>query len=270
MSWLYSRALVGEFLEENSLDGEQSVQLKKTPTVPAYLWPDKMTECWNRFPSGMTPELLKESHGRELLMSFQQGFHVSPSVSLESKKLKKMTATCGQIRCELLAKLDQNGCSWKTSQICLLTGTMEPYLDSWPRSGLIACGTAFLLPPLVPITKGIVSGLLPTITATDYGTSQNEGQKPHKRPSKGTPSLHTMARKNLWPTPMARDCRTPGGPSEERRKTPDLPTQVGGKLNPLWVAWLMGWPIGWTDCAPLGMDKYQLWQQKHSRDFQKF
>jgi hypothetical protein len=26
---------------------------------------------------------------------------------------------------------------------------------------------------------------------------------------------------------------------------------------------LMGWPHGWTDCAPLGMDKFQQWRQQH-------
>ena len=27
-----------------------------------------------------------------------------------------------------------------------------------------------------------------------------------------------------------------------------LATAVGGKLNPMWVEWLMGFPIGWTGC----------------------
>jgi hypothetical protein len=30
----------------------------------------------------------------------------------------------------------------------------------------------------------------------------------------------------------------------------------GGQLNPTWVEWLMGWPLGWTDLKPLGTDKY--------------
>lgn len=30
----------------------------------------------------------------------------------------------------------------------------------------------------------------------------------------------------------------------------------GGKLNPDWVEWLMGWPIGWTDLKPLGTDRF--------------
>ena len=35
----------------------------------------------------------------------------------------------------------------------------------------------------------------------------------------------------------------------------------GGKLNPDWVEWLMGWPIGWTASKPLEMDRFQSWQQ---------
>jgi hypothetical protein len=34
-----------------------------------------------------------------------------------------------------------------------------------------------------------------------------------------------------------------------------LATQDGGQLNQMWVEWLMGWPIGWTDLKPLEMDK---------------
>ena len=30
---------------------------------------------------------------------------------------------------------------------------------------------------------------------------------------------------------------------------------AGGKLNPTWVEWLMGWPLEWTDLKPLETDK---------------
>ena len=36
------------------------------------------------------------------------------------------------------------------------------------------------------------------------------------------------------------------------------------RLNPDWVEWLMGWPIGHTDLKPLATAKYQEWQQQHS------
>lgn len=39
-----------------------------------------------------------------------------------------------------------------------------------------------------------------------------------------------------------------------------LPTKTA-RLNPNWVEWLMGWPIGWTDLKPLGMDKFRSWRQ---------
>ena len=37
---------------------------------------------------------------------------------------------------------------------------------------------------------------------------------------------------------------------ERRQGTSQLPDAVGGQLNPTWVEWLMGFPIGWTDLEP--------------------
>jgi len=39
----------------------------------------------------------------------------------------------------------------------------------------------------------------------------------------------------------------------------------GGQLNPPWVEWLMGWPIGWTDLKPLETARFREWQQWHGR-----
>jgi hypothetical protein len=30
----------------------------------------------------------------------------------------------------------------------------------------------------------------------------------------------------------------------------------------MWVEWLMGWPLGWTDLKPLETDKYHFVQQQ--------
>tara|TARA_Y100001963_G_scaffold42759_1_gene59912 strand:+ start:19 stop:588 length:570 start_codon:yes stop_codon:yes gene_type:complete len=66
----------------------------------------------------------------------------------------------------------------------------------------------------------------------------------------------------MWPTPTTRDCK--GGYRTESLTRKDgksrmmdaLPNAVldgkgtettSGSLNPTWVEWLMGYPIGWTD-----------------------
>ncbi len=37
----------------------------------------------------------------------------------------------------------------------------------------------------------------------------------------------------------------------------------GGSLNPTWVEWLMGWPLGWTDLKPLEMGRFRsVWLQR--------
>ena len=40
--------------------------------------------------------------------------------------------------------------------------------------------------------------------------------------------------------------------------------RVGGSLNPTWVEWLMGWPLGWTDCAVSATDKFRQWFASHT------
>jgi hypothetical protein len=68
----------------------------------------------------------------------------------------------------------------------------------------------------------------------------------------------------VFATPTARDWKDNGkSPAELARNSETLASQAGGKLNPPWVEWLMGWPIGWTDCDVLAMDKFQSWQQQH-------
>ena len=114
------------------------------------------------------------------------------------------------------------------------------------------------------LTSGIGSGSLPTPTATPYGT-RNNGQRGDGTTFKtaGSPSLDTMARKNLWPTPTAHNAKETNAPSESRLNTPTLAAQVGGSLSPTWVEWLMGWPLEWTACEPLGMDRFRSWLRSH-------
>jgi DNA (cytosine-5)-methyltransferase 1 len=50
-----------------------------------------------------------------------------------------------------------------------------------------------------------------------------------------------------FPTPNARDCTR--DTSIKRDRLPDIvgSNKVTGQLNPMWVEWLQGYPIGWTE-----------------------
>ncbi len=52
----------------------------------------------------------------------------------------------------------------------------------------------------------------------------------------------------LWPTPQSQDAKH-GAPTEWEKKhqvQAHLHNVVNGTLNPMWVEWLMGFPLGWT------------------------
>jgi hypothetical protein len=74
-----------------------------------------------------------------------------------------------------------------------------------------------------------------------------------------------------WATPQARDWFPPHKPEyiaakrAEGHGMSNLNDQIGGSLNPTWVEWLMGWPLGWTDCDASGTDKFQRWCASHGK-----
>jgi hypothetical protein len=72
----------------------------------------------------------------------------------------------------------------------------------------------------------------------------------------------------MLPTPCARDYRSGKGKTQaERGRTagPSLSEWSGGSLNPTWVEWLMGWPLGWTDCADSATDRFRQWLDSHGK-----
>jgi DNA (cytosine-5)-methyltransferase 1 len=64
----------------------------------------------------------------------------------------------------------------------------------------------------------------------------------------GKHGLNLAGAVQMFPTPTARMHKDNGkSPSELNRNSETLATKAGGQLNPQWVEWLMGFPIGWTD-----------------------
>jgi hypothetical protein len=95
----------------------------------------------------------------------------------------------------------------------------------------------YRLRPSAPLTAATESSWLPTPSASTSGYNRGGGAG---RVGPIRPGLRMMASKNMWPTPRARDHKGKGFPDQ-------LPNAVGGQLNPTWVEWLMGFPLGHTD-----------------------
>ena len=147
-----------------------------------------------------------------------------------------------------LAKYDRDSSLWRTSQRCL-DGGWQPYSATFPRSGTTLNGTLYLLQPLVRRTGGKGFGLWPTPDASmGTGGRVSKSFPTGKRPSGTKQSITLNDAVKWWPTPTTRDASNNGGPSQHRRNTPPLNAVAGGALNPTWVEWLMGFPLGWTDC----------------------
>jgi len=267
MSWLYSQVLVEEYLGDISLDGEQCVQSSGSSTPQAYCAPDKMTGFSRLSRFGMTYKPLTESRGEELLTLYREAFHAKTSLSQETEMdLKESAAECGEKWRGSFTKYDPDMSLWRTHQ-CSLLGDLEAFSETWPQWGLMRNGECWEQTTLVQTTKGKGYGSeqkWPTPNAWDG--KRGPMSKELMETGKHQVSLVTAVKHNptRWGTPKAQDSRH----ALRDRGKGNLGEQVsgihnGGKLNPLWTEWLMGWWIGWTDLKPLVMDKSPCVQLPH-------
>jgi hypothetical protein len=295
MSWLFSQALVEAFSVATCSAGEPCAQLNLMATAQPFLRNDKPME-FSRFSQfGLTCAPLTDDRGEALLTWYRAGFPARTSAPQDQgTALTELAADCGASLRGSFAKYDHDERTWKTHQSSLL-GDYTEFSETWPNWGWMRDGVCWELPMSERPILETESGLLPTPATVDTGSLFNQSA------SEGAalrPTLGAMARFNLWPTPTvcgnynrkgasktsgdglatavqmhptpcARDHRGVhrSERSQERRQESKrgvpLNEHVGGLLNPTWVEWLMGWPIGWTALQPLGMDRFREWQQQH-------
>ena len=161
-----------------------------------------------------------------------------------AQELQALVRGYGASTPELLARYDPATSSWRTSQLCL-DGELSEFSEIWPRSGTMRNGTAYQLPPLVRLTDEIGSGLWPTPTID--GNYNRKG-------ASATSGDGLATAVQMWPTPTSRDWKHGSAAQFHKPRTEQLNDRIaftdGGSLNPTWVEWLMGFPLGWTVCAP--------------------
>lgn len=222
------------------------------------------TDGWIAPPSGPTSEPSTEWRGVEAWIVSLEASPANPSAPLASNEGPTTLATSGPKSRGSFARYDRDSRFWRTYQGSFTEPTGAPYSETWPRAGTTFNGTVSQQTPRAPLTDAIGSGfLLPTPVQADatMGAILNEDtdirqttglpRKYSKQGSNGSVGLARLVQ--LWPTPQATDWKRNGGDSEQRRDSPNLPAMVGGKLNPPWVEWLMGFPLGWTGLQPLEM-----------------
>ena len=216
------------------------------------------------------------------LTLFQEDSPASRSALPGSEEARKMTVTSGR-RClefygsfgpvGLLVRTLLESSIWRSTR-CLLTWKMQ----DTPGRRLL-----FRLAPSTPRIEETGSPLLPTPISSDAnGTNDRHSSlrtyvkmfpTPTARDCKGANSLDHLlvtggGRKHvdqlanwvkLFPTPTTgaglcggtgnyqqlMKLKEAGVITEEERKS--MSQGNGGQLNPRWVEWLMGYPIGWTD-----------------------
>jgi len=298
MPWTISSALMasfensrcsperaGESSAASCADSVPSAPSKSTPIAALFCAPDRTREYSRLFPFGTTCEPLTESRGAELLTWFLGGFPVRtcPSQTRKARGLTGNGQGCG-LKCgELLAKYDRDSSSWRTPQISLIRGVSES-LATLPRWGTTVNGVLWALTTPERLTGATGGGaLLPTPMAS---LAAHGG--PNQRDRSGRAGLQMAAMK--WSTPTVNDAKNNGTQSQMRRNTlalncavKMLPTPLansgtgasqspnkqggmnlqtiigGGQLNPRWVEWLMGWPIGWASLERLETDRFRQW-----------
>jgi len=286
MSWLFSQALVEEYLGENFSDGEQSAPLSGNHTQQAYCAPDKTTDFSRLSRYGMTYKPLTETRGEELLTLYREVFHAKTLAQrVRAQGLMENAVGCGEKWHASFARYDPDSCSWRTAQ-CSLLGGLDEFSQTWPQWGLMRDGECWEQQTLEQTIRGTGYGLspdnvsafhTPNTTGLDGGSNSRKALRarmeklptPQATDHRSKPtsaswkakggmnySLSNPEIQKKWPTPVKSDYAG-RRPSKGWKGDSDLPsvvwTETGGKQNPemspasLNATWVE-WLMGW----PLG------------------
>ena len=276
MSWNFLQGQEEASWDPCSLDTPPSALWSLIPIAVGSSLLDNGTDCSRGSRSGTTSRPSTGDHGADQ-WTLSQAASRAPGSALQARAKDSRTSSlaCGGTWLGSLVRSGRGSYGLKTPPTLFGEGSIVSS-SILPRWGSMRGGELWEHGKPAHRISGIGSGCtLPTPTAAQYGRNKS-----------GTPgasvrlSLHSMAARNQWPTPAANEHKagTPDGKMQwmlthaaksgcgtrraylAQRTGPPV---RGGRLNPLWVAWLMGWPIGWTEFAPLGTDKFRQWLRAH-------
>ena len=207
---------------------------KSSRSVEKFSYNGNATESCHASQSGTTCGLSTANRGAEKSIAFAE---VSPAkISRQQAKARASTereAAYGASSPVLLAKFDRNTRSWKTLQ-CSLFGDSDECLETFPKSGMTQGGLLWELTMWAHPTVVSESGFwrIPTPLASDGSNSKVR----HLRNSKFGARMRSVP---YW-----------------------ILKNYNMRCTPKMTEWLMGYPISWTDSAPLATDKFRSWRQQ--------
>ncbi len=287
MSWHCSLALGGGFSLRTYLAGLQSARWKSTSSDVESCCSDSVTASSSRSRFGMTSEHSTANRGGGSLTSSAEDSPARTSAQrVKVADLPEVVRAFGSSICESLKRLGLALSSRKTVRYFVPVAS-APSSKDLPAWGMTCGGACWELGTAARLTTEIECGFWPTVTKSDAsggGCHPSEFQSGRRNRNGFSMNLRDAVRR--WPTAASRDWKdTPGmaktstnKDGSKRNREDQLARKVysieqtpkgGGLLNPDWVEWLMGWPIGWTESRPLAMDKFRQWQQQHSEFFQR-
>ena len=283
---------------------EPSATLNGTPIVSKSSVSESQRATWMTLPFGTTSQPSTGSLGADTWILLLAVSRAKTSVLLGTEPgLTELEAVFGGRCLESFGKWDRDTSSLRTYQASFWEDKPVVSLESFPPSGTMRSGTAYRLRPLAPRTSvgggGVSRYMTPNAMDSLEAKSQEALNHEHDtaRPGRAnpnnlryqvavsegitmwptpnttrrewtntekatpTPTLLGMAKTGLWPTPRVSDHGNPGAHGQGGQ---DLRTEVGGQLNPTWVEWLMGLPIGWTALEALATESFQRWLQGFS------
>ena len=269
MSFIFSRALVAEFSPASFSGTDASAPSNTNPTPRPCLWHDRTMEPSRLSRFGMTCERLMDDRGAVLLMSWLAASRVRTSAPQEMATESTASAPDSGVKWpESSVRYDPATYSWKTAH-CLWEEDLPWSSVTLPTWGMTRSGSVYRHPTAERPISATGAGLWPTPTVCgNYnrkGASATSGD-----------GLATVVTQRTWPTATATACKG-WSPGHNRAMTDDRldysveresfqPGQQTPplRLNPEWVEWLMGWPIGHTGLKPLETGRYQEWLRQHS------
>lgn len=182
-----------------------------------------------------------QKQGFEQLTLFPEDFLASHSPQPGSAVARTMTVTSGRKCCELYRKSGPLGSLVRTLLVSSAWRSTRCYL-TWKASATPARRLLFRLVPSIPHTEETGSQFWVGTPTGAMGKRIDKFAKLIPTPTTGAGMCGGSAHYR-----RLEEMEDAGVISQEERRS--MAAGNGGQLNPTWVEWLMGFPLGWTDLS---------------------